>query len=556
MKQFRSVCCLILASILCLSLLASCGGNSDPDASPSTSAGAASSATEDATYADTIIFSMTSTPTGTFFLNFGVPDYSGGIAWMVHAPMLVPNASGELEPYLAKSYEVSEDGTVYTFHLCENAMWNDGEPVTADDVAFTFMQLADPTNDGLLKDNALYIKGVQAYRDGTADTVEGLRVIDEHTIEITLEQYYSKGLSFIGQVQIYPEHIWAGIPYSEIENQDRQMLDYPVGYGPYKVVEFVQGEYVRLEANEDFFLGAPLTKNIVVKVVNSDSVSAELMSGSIDIADVTNLTNAELSTLEGQGFDVATCYYDLFQTMSFNYNKMYYPLELRKAIQYAIDRQGIVDSLLEGRGTVSNMLMTAASWAYPADVEGVEQDIDKAKEYLTQAGYVDVNGDGYVEDPNGQPFSMEILYPTGLKVREQSAVVFQENLADIGIKVELTTSADFSALFDIQAENHHDLFLMGYGVDNVDPDPSNFITETYGFDEKAISLAEEAASTPDEETRKALYKELAEIIRDNVPILCLYNQERAYAYPAELINYEPGTFNQYYNIHKWAIPVQ
>mgnify|MGYP005756784577 CR=1 FL=1 len=555
MKHVRSLISLALASALCLTMLTACGNADETTSSqqPSASEPAASDGT---TYADTIVFSMTSTPTGTFFLNFGVPDYSGGISWMVHAPMLVPDASGELESYLAESYEVSEDGTVYTFHLHENAMWNDGEPVTADDVAFTFMQLADPTNDGLLADSALYIKGVQAYRDGTADTVEGLRVIDEHTIEITLEQYYSKGLAFIGQAQIYPKHIWEGIPYSEIENQDREMLDYPVGCGPYKVVEFVQGEYVRLEANEDFFLGAPLTKNIVVKVVNSDSVSAELMSGSIDIADVTNLTSDELTTLEGQGFDIANCYYDLFQTMSFNYEKMDYPLELRKAVQYAIDRQGIVDSLLEGRGIVSNMLITAASWAYPTEVQGVEQNLDKAKEYLAQAGYVDVDGDGYVEDPDGQPFSMEILYPTGLKVREQSAVVFQENLAAIGIKVELTTAADFSALFEIQAENHHDLFLMGYGVDSVDPDPSTYVTESYGFDEEAISLVAQAAATPDEDTRKELYAQVAQIIQDEAPILCLYNQERAYAYPSGLINYEPSTFNQYYNIHKWAIPVQ
>lgn len=504
-------------------------------------------------YEDTIVFSMTSTPTGSFMLNLGVNDYDGGISWMCHAPMLIPNDKGELQPYLAESYEMNDEGTVYKFKLRENALWNDGEKVTANDVAFTIMQLADPTNDGVFDDEILYIKGGKEYREGTATEVEGINVIDDYNIEVTLTQYYCKGLSFLGQIQIYPEHIWKGIAFEDIENHT-DLMENPVGCGPYKVTEFKQGEYVKLEAFDDFFLGTPKTKNIVVKVTNSDSLAAELANGDVDIADVTNFTNDEIDALTSEGYGISTCYYDLFQTLSFNYDKMEYPKELRKAIQYAIDRQGLVDSLLEGRGIVSNMLMTPASWAYPEDVEGVSQDVEKAKEYLEQAGYKDVNGDGYVEDPDGNEFSLEILYPTGLKVREQSAVVFQDNLAQIGIKVELTTAPDFSTLFSIKAENHHDIFLMGYGVDNVDPDPTNFVKEAYGFNQEMVNKCVEASETPDQDTRKAIYKEIAEYISEEAPILCLYSQIRQYAHPADIEAYEPNTFDQYVNIDKWAIP--
>ncbi|MGM9663011.1 MAG: ABC transporter substrate-binding protein [Oscillospiraceae bacterium] len=542
MKRAKALLSFLLAAVMCLSLLAACG-NSDSDTEGGEGGG-------DVEYMDTIIYSMTATPDGGFIPATGLTDYDSGICQLIHASMMTPNSEGILEPYLADSCEISEDGTVYTYHLREGVKWSDGEEVNADDVVFTFTLSASPDNDGQYATPAGYIKGVEEYRAGTADTIEGIRVIDNYTVEFTTTQYFSKAEAYFGQLQIMPEHIWKDIPYTELYNVDREMQDYPVCCGPYRVTELVVGEYVKLEANEDFFLGAPLTKNLIIKVVNSESISAELQSGAVDIADVTNLTSSELATLESQGFDITGYYYDLFQCAVFNKDREFSD-DFRKAVFYAIDRQGIVDTLLDGRGTVIDLIMSAASWAYPDDFESPARDVDKAKAYLEAAGYVDVNGDGYVEDPNGEEFIFDLYFPLGLAAREQSAVVIQNNLGEIGIKVELS-SYDFTAFWSAVGEGDYEMYLMGLGVDSVDPDPSNFVAYM-GFESEAAQVCAQAASTIDRTERKALYKKLAEIQLETMPAITLYCQERTFAYPASLINYTPGTYNPYYNAYLWAI---
>lgn len=537
----------VLSVILCfamsLGMLAGCGGAEE---NKEESAG-----TEE--YKDTIVYSLDSTFTGTYLPVISLSDYDGPIRDVLYPSLYSPKADGELEPYLADGdCSVSDDGTVFTFKIRDGIKWSDGEAVTAEDVAFTFNLLADPDDDGQYANGVKHIKGVEEYQAGTADSVEGIKVIDENTVEFTLVAPYAKFEAYVGQMGIMPKHIWEGIGFAELENQDRDMIEKPVVCGPYTVVECVPGEYVQLVANEDFFLGKPLTENFFFKVVNADSITAELTAGTIDIASVTNLSNDEVSELEENGFKTKSFYYDQFQCMQFNPERNF-SKDFRKAIAYAIDRDVMVDELLEGRGAVCNLVMTVASWAYPSDVKGISQNVDKAKEYLEAAGYKDINGDGFVEDPDGNEVKLSLLYPQGLVAREQSAVVIQDNLKAIGIDVELNCS-DFATLVKLAFnERNFDLLLMGYGADSVDPDTTNFVSPTYGFGDDAVKISNEAATTMDKEKRKELYKELAELQQEDVPIITLYCQQKMFAYPETMINYDAGTYGNMVNVYKWAI---
>lgn len=531
---------LLLAMLMTVGMLAGCGGGGEEE-------GQEGGSGEEVSYKDTIVYSMDSAPSGDYVPVHGLSDYDGVIAELVYASMLTPDPEGNLQPYLAASYDVSDDGLVYTFHLQENAVWSDGEALTADDVVFTFTLLADPANEDFYGEDIKRIKGVEEFRAG-AETVEGVKAIDDHTVEITLVDYYSKGLSFMGEMGIMPEHIWTGISFTELDKQGEMVL-YPVGSGPYLVTNFVADEYVELVANPDFFLGEPLTKNLYLKVVNADSVAAELTSGSVDIAAVTNLTSSEIQELDDGNLDIATFYYDLFQVMRFSPNR---PVEenLRKAMAYAIDRESMVNTLMEGRGIVCNMIISAGSWGYPKDVKGWDLDLDKAKQYLADGGYVDVDGDGYVENPDGSELKLEMVYPSGLVVREQSAVVIQENLKQIGVKVELNIM-DFPTLMGYFSSGEYDLMLMGHGLDSVDPDPSSFMS--LGFSDKAKELCAQAAVSLDKQERIDLYAQIAECLKEDANVITLYCQEKAHAYNDKLINYEPGTFNAFYKVHLWAI---
>lgn len=536
----------IISMLLCLSMgaamLSGCGNTKEEETK------------KEVEYKDTIVYSLDGTFRGVYLPVLGMSDYDGSISEVLYPSLFVPEQSGELEAYLSDGdCEISEDGVTYTYKIRKDAVWSDGEKVTAEDVAFTFRLLADPTNTDEFASGIKHVKGVEEYQAGTAEDVEGINIVDEYTVEFTLTEPYAKFASYVGEMGIMPEHVWGEYRFEELESADRDILtNHPVVCGPYTVEECVDGEYVHLVANEEFFLGKPVTENFFFKVINADSIAAELTSGAVDIAAVTNLTSAEIDELDNDGFDVTYFYYDLFQCMQFNTDRNF-SKDFKKAVAYAIDRDSMVEDLMEGRGVVCNLVMSAASWGYPTEVKGVSQDLDKAKEYLEAAGYKDINGDGFVEDPDGNEVVLSLLYPQGLVVREQSAVVIQDNLKQIGINVELNCH-DFATLAKLAFnEKAYDLLLMGYGVDSTDPDPTNFVKASYGFPQEAIDLTAEAVATTDKEARKEMYAELAEIQQEEVPLITLYCQEKAYAYPEKMINYEAGTYSNFRNVHLWAI---
>ena len=552
----KKILALLLAVVMVLSLVA-CGA-SEPAATeaPKTDAPAASeapAATEAAVeYADTIVYGLTYIADGDFMPVGSVVNWNLMIHRIVYSSLLTSSPNGQLEEYLAKSYEVSEDGMVYTFHLHENAVWDDGEPVTAHDVAFTLNLLADATNDSQDTDKLLCIKGVPAYREGTVDSVEGIKVIDDYTFELTLETPSFAGVAYIVQQAIIPEHVWSGKTYLELSEMEAMTAEEIVGCGPYKMTEYVSGEYITLEANPNFFLGNPITNTMILKAINADAASVELTSGNIDIVEVSDLATDEIALLESQGFSKVTFYDDLWQYGMYNpYSGFAYDPALKQAVQYALDRDGIVTGLLEGRGAKIDVPLTPASWAYPEDFVGATYDPELAKSILAEAGWADVDGDGFLEDPQGNPFEFTVYAPTGTLVRERSAVVFAENLCAIGINANARVEAMATAMADVYTDKI-DLILMGFSTDSIDPDPTGMMGGL-GYPEEAFAIAAEAATTSDPAVRKALYSQIGQIQVDTGCCQTLYVQEAAYVYASNIVNYTPGTYNLYYNIHLWGM---
>lgn len=539
------LCCLTMSA----SLFAGCGGNKTEDAGTDTK-----NSTEK-TYKDTIVYSLDATPTGDFLPVQSGSDYNTSVMDVIHGSLLVPDAEGNLEDYLAESHEVSDDGTVITFHLRDNAYFSDGEKVTANDVAFTFKYMSDPS-DERWSEGTTMIKGADAYRNGETDSIEGINVIDDYTIEFTLTQYYPKALSFIGENGIIPEHIWKDIPYSDVEKHRELLDENTVGCGPYHVVELVEDEYVKLEASDNFFLGDVATKYFYFRVTNADSITTELKSGTVDIAAVTNLLKAELEQLDNDGFDINYFPYDLVQCIIFNSGDgSAVPDAVRMAVRYGMDVQGFIDNYMEGRATAAPIMISAGSWAFPTDVKYPAQDLDKAKKALEDGGYKDVDGDGYVEDPDGKPYTFRLVYPTGLSCREQFAVVLQEEAKQFGLKVELT-GTDFPSLMKIMKDpTAYEAYLMGFGVDSVDPDLTNYgHIDRFKECKEAYDLMTQAGKELDQNKRIELYKEAAEALQyAPTSTYSLYCQQKAYAYRDTIENYAAGTFNNFYHIYEWKM---
>ena len=212
---------------------------------------------------------------------------------MIFSYLVVPNEELNYEGDLADSWDISDDGTVYTFHLKEGVKWHDGEDFTADDVVFTLTSLADPNYNGGADGRVMSIAGAADYQAGNADSVSGIKKVDDYTVEITLE---SANAAFLSNMYtcILPKHILEGEDPGEWGNDDFNRA--PIGTGKYKFVEWKSGQYITLERNDDYYGTKPSIQNVTVQFGDDTTLTAALLNGEIDV--LYNLPSAEVENVE------------------------------------------------------------------------------------------------------------------------------------------------------------------------------------------------------------------------------------------------------------------
>lgn len=543
-----------LAAVLSASLLVGCGNKGG-----GSSSGQAK---------DTIVYSMNTAPEGIFnplISNINIDKY---VTSVVYASLMTVNDKGEQEPYLATESKVSDDMKKITYTLSDKAVWHDGEKVTANDVAYTFKAMADPNYTGGYYGDVQAVKGAEAYHNGEAEDIEGIKVIDDKTIEIEFEKVYAPGVTNLGNVEIIPEHIWSKVDPGEWTKQT-ELLNNPVGCGPYKLTEYKTGSHVKFEAATDFFGGEVKTPNLVFKAINADTTQAEFKGGNVDIANVESLRKADIDALTSEGLKTVSYDNYMFTYMGFNLRKeSLKDAKVRQAIMYAIDRQSILDNIVEGRGSIVKAPLLPSSWAYPeeSELEQYKYDVEKAKSLLKEAGWEDKDGDGIVENANGEKLELTIDCQNDHEVRQKTATAIQESLKAAGIAVEIDTM-EYSALMDKAVANHDfDLYMMGNTL-SLDPDPKPMWDSAAISNEPGVigynivaynnpetdKLIEEGNATLDQNERKSIYGEFAKILNRDVPEAYLFCQNVERVYNPGLEGYKPSTFNEFYNVHNWVI---
>lgn len=555
MKANRLISTLLATSILSTMLV----GCSSTEQGNSGEVGAAK---------DTIVYSMNTAQQGIFnplISNLISDKYVNSVTY---ASLMTVNSDGDLEPYLAEEFKVSDDEKTITYDIKDNAVWHDGEKVTAEDVAFTFTSMAAGDYTGGYYGDVKNIKGAEDYHDGKADSVEGIKIIDEDTVEIEFESTYAPAVTNLGTVQILPEHVWGEIAPGEWPNQT-ELLNNPVGCGPYKLTEYKSGSHVKFEAVDNFFGGDVKTPNLVFKVINADTTQAEFKNGAIDVANVEGLRKADIDALTKEGYETKEFSNFVFTYMGFNLrNENLNNVKLRQAFMHAINRQGIVDNVVEGRGQVVDAPMLPSLWSYPEQsvLNDYKYDEQKAKDLLKEAGWEDKDGDGIVENSKGEKLELSLVCQTDNPVRQKSALIIQENLKAIGVKIDIE-SMEYSAVMDKVVANHDfDLYMMGNTL-SLDPNPrpmwhSDAISHEAGVigynivayeNEETDKLIEEGNSVIDQAQRKEIYSKFGQILNEDVPEVYLFCQNIERAYNPNLEGYAPSTFNEFYNVHNWEV---
>lgn len=542
----------ILVTVVSLALLAGCG---------STSAEIPTSTNQSSSGESVLRYAVEGSPKGLFSPLLANTTYDNNVNNLVYSPLVLLDENNDFKPGLAEKYEFSADNLTLTFNLRKDVKWHDGEEFTADDVVFTFTSIADPKYTGSRFNEISKIVGAQDYHDGKADSISGIKVIDKNTISFTYTKVYAPALSNFSQRGIIPKHIWSKV---DIANWDKQtdLLNKPIGTGPFKFSDFKADQYVELLKNDNYFGGTPKIDKFIFKVTNTETELSELAKGDLDVVDLTSAKEEDLKTLKDAGIKIEEKPSANYQFMTMNNNREFFKdKKVRQAITYAINRKGMVDSLLGEHGQAINTPISLAGWAYPeSGLNSYDYSAEKAKELLKEAGWVNNNG---VLEKDGKKFEVDLMVPTGNKVREQSAPIIQQNLKDIGITVNISTMDVASAMAKTKGEGDYDMGLLGFTLE-VDPGDadrywsskiangsqfnfSNFINT------QSDELIEKGVTTIDRNERKEIYAKWGQILNEEVPYVFLYSQNALRAHNPKLQGYKYSAYSVFPDVQNWTI---
>ncbi len=429
-----------------------------------------------------------------------------------------PDVTGEPKPWLAKSWEASPDGKVWTFHLHENATWQDGQPLTADDVVFSF-------------DYALNGPGAATGVAQGITYIDSVTAPDPATVVIKLNSVRSSFLSDIAGafgMAIIPKHIWSTVT-DPAQFQGPQAL---IGSGPYRLEQFDQATNTfDFVANDDFYLGKPMVRELQLVQV-ADPLLA-LQRGELSAASAGNsaVPQSQFDELSKK-FKLLTAPGEFNVALFFNLGAgfPYDQVAFRQAIAYALDRQDMVQRLVSGRGVPGsagalgpgNPFLNQSLPAYAFD-------LTKATALLDQVGLKDRDGDGVRDQPDGSPFAIPLL--TSSRDNPQAQLV-QEYLRAAGLKVEIT-SVDQPTSDARDSKGDYQMAIVHFGGLSSDPNgliqrfasnaKSKSFTRVQGYHNPTFDqIAAEQATTLDPARRRELVDQMQAILANDLPQLSLY----------------------------------
>ena len=429
-----------------------------------------------------------------------------------------------IEPELAESWETSSDGLTWTFRLREGLTWSDGTPLTAEDFAWTGNFIVD--------------HDISSYSDGYPYT-DSIVAADDRTIVWTTTKP-TLVPELPGNTLLLPKHVWGG--FTEKELKQFRNFPNPVASGAFNLVEWVQGEFWRMEANPKYWGERPHIDEIVFRVYNSpESVVQALLKGAIDTTQIP--TAALFEAVRGtSGIGTAVDSAEGFYQMSFNMaddpKSTVHPalldVRVRDAISRAIDRKTLIERVLHGYATPGTTpivpLYDYWHWEPPPE-EARPFDLDEANRILDDAGYLDTDGDGVREMPGGgRPLDVRLYVEVGDTDAVRAAPFIENWLRDIGFDVTRQAIKD-TKLYDIWVYDlDWDMLIYSWGTT---PDPdfllSSFTTHQCGYwSDTCYSNPEydrlylEQQSTLDPARRQEIVREMQQIVYRDIPEIVLW----------------------------------
>ncbi|NPV67362.1 MAG: hypothetical protein HPY64_09490 [Anaerolineae bacterium] len=474
------------------------------------------------------------------------------------------------------SWEISEDGLTYTFTIRDDAVWSDGVPITAQDVKFTY--------------DAVASDAVQSPRKSDIESIAAVNVINDKTFEVVLKEVNCTIWNNLAGAlnSPLPSHKYAP-DFSDIMTSEFN-TNPDIASGPYILEEHQADEYTRLRANPNYYLGEPQIPYVIVRVMPDKAVQNQaLVAGEIDYAFMYPDELAQLPSLEG----LNTFSFPLHNTpiLVLNWgdpndpqpawdaegNRIDQPkhpilsdVRVRQAIAMGYDKDAILATLGEGNGVrlISSIIPTI-TWAFNTELTPWPYDPDRARELLAEAGWADTDGDGIL-DKDGKPLELELLSSPLTDLWENIALVAQDQLSQLGMKITVTTLEWGAFLNDRLLPQKFDMLVVGFGGGSP-PDPNAIANALMyskndipgsGFDiasyvnPEVDDLLVRGRTVPgcSVEDRTPIYWELQRITQQEVAYDFTVTPNQVHVYSARIQNVQPGPWdNGLWNIEKWTI---
>jgi len=470
-------------------------------------------------------------------------------ASLMFLPLVELDADLNFEYMLADSI-TTEDNKNFIVHIDKDATWSDGTPITAADVEYTARRLCSPVIGNMAMMYYVFEGvGEDGFVEEGAESVEGINIIDEKTIQFTTKESMSL-TTFQGSYARYlmplPKHIIE--KYSEAELSTADWFNCPdVVSGPFFVTDFDVNHYISYKANPDYFKGAPKIDKLNIKIVEGSQLYAGLQSGEIDITQHTmsDIPIEDYESVEALE-NVNVVYGSAVTNQSMFIQTENVPdVKVRQAMLYAMDRQMILEQLLKNHGEVVDGFLSSASPFFDETITPISYNPEKAKSLLE-----DANWDGSQV--------LRFYVNSGDSIFVNAAMIIAAQWEAVGIKTEIQT-VDFATLMDISGSRDYDILAVQYTYPPVDPyvDMAWLLGGAgswtgYGSDEINDMLAK-TQLTSDVEEIKQYYSFVNKKVQEDVPMISAYVISAQGAVNKRLTGAQPSVYGFFNDVHNWDI---
>lgn len=415
----------------------------------------------------------------------------------------------ETRPWLAESYDINDDSSVYTFNLRQDAFFCDGSPITAEDVKYSFDRATEPDS------------GV-SWQFPSDPQVE---VIDTHTVQITLSR---PNVAFASYLTLWGSSILSKA-YAESVGEEA-MAETPLGSGPFCLASWDKGSQVVLTPNPGYFDPTqPYVDEVILRVVQDDNARLlQVRTGEVDIALAIPFSlAAALEGVEGVSTHMQTIFGSAALVPNFRTVPALADLKVRQAMAMAIDRQAMVDALLFGNGAPAQSPFYGPGILFWTDEFAVPYDLDAAKALLAESGF-----------PDG--FSATLILPSGDQLAQQTATIFADQMSQLGIEI-LISPVEAGTWWEMWSGGEFELVYKLGTNDVLDPAmniPFDFWSAEEGGSDAAFSgyrneeivrISMEAEAELDPAARAEMYRELQRIAMEESPQFYLFHPTTIWA---------------------------